>query len=228
MPPAEDEPSSESFTFRDRRRTSVSADAPATSPETPAATPAAPPTAAADPADTAGGTMDQTPTDQMSDTGDEAGGTISASDEAAMNAMLANMSEAELEQVAAAMGVPAEALKAHAASLAIGGGDGSSATADAAAGMDEGNAGELPDVYSVLALFLGELRNLAWLRMGLVANPGTGQIERDMAQAKVAIDTVAFLAQQIEPYVPAQERLPLRALVSDLQMNFVEQSKRNG
>lgn len=86
--------------------------------------------------------------------------------------------------------------------------------------------GSLPDIYSVLALFLGELRNLAWLRMGLVANPGTGQIERDMAQAKVAIDTVAFLASQLEGTVPPEERLPLRALVSDLQINFVEQSKR--
>lgn len=95
------------------------------------------------------------------------------------------------------------------------------------AGDESGEAGELPDVYAVLALFLGELRNLAWLRMGLVANPGTGQIERDLPQAKVAIDTVAFLAQQLEPTVAPQERLPLRALVSDLQINFVEQTKRS-
>jgi len=103
--------------------------------------------------------------------------------------------------------------------------------ADAAMGMmmgddEEGDTGELPDVNAVLALFLGELRNLAWLRMGLVANPGTGKIERDLDQAKVAIDTVAFLAQQLELSVAPQERLPLKALVSDLQLNFVEQSKR--
>jgi Domain of unknown function (DUF1844). len=85
---------------------------------------------------------------------------------------------------------------------------------------------ELPDVYSVLALFLQELRGLAWLRMGLVANPSTGKIERDLGQARVAIDTVAFLASQLEQVVPPEERLPLKALVSDLQVNFVEQSKR--
>jgi hypothetical protein len=92
---------------------------------------------------------------------------------------------------------------------------------------DAQDAGQLPDVYSVLALFMGELRNLAWLRMGLVANPGTGEIERDLPQAKVAIDTVAFLATQLEPLVAPEERLPLKALVSDLQVNFVEQSKRS-
>lgn len=85
---------------------------------------------------------------------------------------------------------------------------------------------ELPDVYTILAMFLGELRNLAWIRMGLVANPLSGVIERDLAQARVAIDTAAFIASRLEPIVPAEERLPLRALVSDLQMNFVEQSKR--
>jgi hypothetical protein len=84
----------------------------------------------------------------------------------------------------------------------------------------------LPDIYSVLMLFLGEMRSHAWLRMGLVANPVTGMIERDLTQAKVAIDTAVFLAGQIEGVLPPEERLPLRAMISDLQINFVEQSKR--
>jgi len=84
----------------------------------------------------------------------------------------------------------------------------------------------LPDIYSVLMLFLGEMRSHAWLRMGLVANPVTGMIERDLAQARVAIDTAVFLAGQIEGVLPPEERLPLRAMISDLQINFVEQSKR--
>lgn len=91
---------------------------------------------------------------------------------------------------------------------------------------EQGAPGEIPDVRSVLALFLGELRNLAWLRMGLVANPVTHEIEKDLMQAKMAIDTVAFLASQLEPHVAPEERLPLKAMVSDLQVNFVEQSKR--
>lgn len=92
---------------------------------------------------------------------------------------------------------------------------------------DDGEeSNEIPDVRSVLALFMGELRNLAWLRMGLVANPMTGQIEKDLGQAKMAIDTVSFLAEQLDPHVAPEERLPLKAMVSDLRLNFVEQSKR--
>jgi hypothetical protein len=92
----------------------------------------------------------------------------------------------------------------------------------------EGEEGSLPDVYSVLALFLGELRNLALIRLGLVPNPVTGQPEGDLAQARVAIDTVAFLASQLDNVVSPEERLPLKALVSDMQMAFVEISKRAG
>lgn len=95
-------------------------------------------------------------------------------------------------------------------------------------GYDGEPNGPLPDVFSVLAIFLQELRSLAYLRMGLIANPGTGQIERDLFQAKVAIDTVGFLASQLEPVIAPEERLPLRAMVSDLQMNFIEQTKQNG
>ena len=91
---------------------------------------------------------------------------------------------------------------------------------------EQGAPGEIPDVRSVLALFLGELRNLAWLRMGLVANPVTNEIEKDLLQAKMAIDTVTFLASQLDAHVAPEERLPLKAMVSDLQVNFVEQSKR--
>ncbi len=95
------------------------------------------------------------------------------------------------------------------------------------AGIGEADESALPDVYSVLALFLGELRNLAWLRMGLVANPATGEIERDLPQARVAIDTAAFLADKLKNVVAPEERVPLQSLISDLQVNFVEQTKRN-
>nr|WP_309688081.1 DUF1844 domain-containing protein [Armatimonas sp.] len=102
----------------------------------------------------------------------------------------------------------------------------SDSDSDSEGDPDAEESSEIPDVRSVLALFMGELRNLAWLRMGLVANPMTGEIEKDLAQAQMAINTVGFLADQLEPHVAPEERLPLKAMISDLQLNFVEQSKR--
>ena len=120
---------------------------------------------------------------------------------AAFAAGAADVSDAELEEFLAANGS---------------GDDGYGAEED----------GALPDVYSILALFLGELRNLSLIRLGLVPNPVSGQAERDLPQARVAIDTVAFLAGQLDGVVSPDEQLPLKALVSELQMQYVEQTKK--
>jgi hypothetical protein len=85
---------------------------------------------------------------------------------------------------------------------------------------------ELPDIYSVVAIFLGEMRSHAILRLGLAPNPMTGQSEQDLAQAKIAIDTAVFLGSQLESVLTAEEKLPLHAMLSELQMLFVEQSKK--
>ena len=90
----------------------------------------------------------------------------------------------------------------------------------------EGDENTIPDIYSVLIMFLGEMRNHSLLRLGLVPNPMNGQMERDLEQARVAINTAGFLAKQLEPVLPPEERLPLQAMLSDLQTHFVEQARR--
>ena len=80
------------------------------------------------------------------------------------------------------------------------------------------------DVYSLLRSFIGLLGAQAWQWMGLIKDPSTGKIEKDMAQAKVAIDAVAALMAQIEAGLSPSESEELRAMLSDLRINFVRQS----
>jgi len=82
------------------------------------------------------------------------------------------------------------------------------------------------DVYSLLKSFVGLLGAHAWQWMGLIKNPVTGQMEKDLAQAKVAIDTISALAHQLEDKLEPSEREELRSLLSNLQINFVQQSAR--
>jgi hypothetical protein len=85
---------------------------------------------------------------------------------------------------------------------------------------------ELPpvDVYALLNSFIGILGAHAWQWMGLVKNPVTGQLDKDMTQAKIAIDTVSAIIAQLEGKAPPAEHQELRSLLSDLQINFVKQS----
>ena len=94
------------------------------------------------------------------------------------------------------------------------------------AALPEEGSGEfsLPDVRDLLTEYLLVLRDVAVLRLGLAPNPGTGQLEPDPPQARIAIDTMVFLAGQIEPFLHPDESLPLKSMLSDLQLAYVRQA----
>ena len=82
----------------------------------------------------------------------------------------------------------------------------------------------LPSVHDLLQFMVGMLAEQAWLRMGIRLAPGQREVEKDLAQAKIAIDTIVYIVDRIHPHVGDEERKALRGLVSDLQINFVRQS----
>lgn len=88
-------------------------------------------------------------------------------------------------------------------------------------------AGELPvaSVYDILQFFAGMLSEQAWQKMGLRLAPGQKEMTKDMTQAKLAIDTIAFIVDKLHPHIGENERKALRGLLSDLQLNFVRQSQ---
>lgn len=81
------------------------------------------------------------------------------------------------------------------------------------------------DTYSLLGLFVGIVAEKAWQTMGLRTKPGTDKIETDFDQARVAVDTVAFLAEKISSRLPDDEKRRLEGLVADLKLNYVRLTK---
>ncbi len=79
-------------------------------------------------------------------------------------------------------------------------------------------------VVDVVLLLIGELHALAWLHMGLTANPETGLVAKDLPQAQLAIDCIAGLIESLGSAVPKPERDDLERLLADLRLNFVRQS----
>jgi len=94
----------------------------------------------------------------------------------------------------------------------------------------EGEEAQLPlepvDVFGVVEYCISVLNAYAWQSMGLVINPITKRAERDLPQARIAIDCVESLFRRIEPELPADLARKLRQVVADLQVNFVRQSQR--
>ncbi|MCL6623581.1 MAG: DUF1844 domain-containing protein [Fimbriimonadales bacterium] len=94
----------------------------------------------------------------------------------------------------------------------------------------EEQKGEKPlaplDVYLLISGSLEQFAALAWQKMGLHPDPLTGEVHRDLPQAKLAIDFVARFIEALEPQANDVERRRLQNLLSDLRINFVKQSQK--
>jgi hypothetical protein len=76
----------------------------------------------------------------------------------------------------------------------------------------------------MVGLYIGQLQEIAWSRMGLTPNPTSGTIERDLADARLAIDCAADLVGRIMPLLDATTRRELETMLANLRLNFVQQS----
>ncbi len=68
----------------------------------------------------------------------------------------------------------------------------------------------------------------AMQQMGKVASPVSGEIERDLDQARASIDMVEMLQRRTEGHRSARESEFLDKVLFELRMNYVDEVKRGG
>ena len=76
----------------------------------------------------------------------------------------------------------------------------------------------------LLMWFLGLLAAKAWEGMGLVPNPGTNKIQKDLQDARIAIDAYAAIFEAVRAQIDDQPRREMETLLTTLRLNFVEKS----
>ncbi len=79
-------------------------------------------------------------------------------------------------------------------------------------------------VADLVRIFIGELHARAWVHMGVVVNPATSELAKDLPQARLAIDCIASLSEHLLPFASEAERAELDRMVADLRMNYVRQA----
>ncbi len=79
------------------------------------------------------------------------------------------------------------------------------------------------NVVELLRWMIGVLAGGAWQNLGLVPHPTTKKMERNLDDARLAIDAAAALIDQLKPRVDEKERRDLDTLLANLRLNFVEQ-----
>lgn len=81
------------------------------------------------------------------------------------------------------------------------------------------------DVYEYAVKMLDVWASIAWSKMGLTPDIITGTMSTDLAQAKVAINVAASLAETVEGQLDDEDRRRVQGLVRDLKINYVQKSK---
>ena len=103
-----------------------------------------------------------------------------------------------------------------------------SSTSGGAPGGEESGRQAVPieaiPTRELLVWMLGVLGAKAWQGMGLMPNPASGKIERDLGEAKIAIDAFAGLLDAMRSQLEGQALRDTEALLTTLRVNFVEKS----
>jgi hypothetical protein len=81
------------------------------------------------------------------------------------------------------------------------------------------------DIYQLIELFILLLSEQAWRYIGLKVDPRTNKINKDLVKAQVAIDSIILLVDKIESSLDDAEIERLRRLITDLQLNYAENTK---
>jgi hypothetical protein len=67
---------------------------------------------------------------------------------------------------------------------------------------------------------------LALQQLGKLVNPITGAVDRDLRQARITIDILEMVREKTAGNLSPEEKRLLDAVLTELQMNYVDESKR--
>ena len=81
------------------------------------------------------------------------------------------------------------------------------------------------DVYQMIMLMTEQMAAVAWQKLGLQPDMITGKIEKDLDQARIAIDVTAGLAAFLESQLDDEDKRRIHSLVRDLMINYVQQTQ---
>ena len=79
-------------------------------------------------------------------------------------------------------------------------------------------------VWHILPFFMRILDNVAWQKMGLIVNPMTQEIDKDLDQARAAIDSYEALLNQLGTHIELDAKEALQSRLADLKLNFATQA----
>lgn len=79
-------------------------------------------------------------------------------------------------------------------------------------------------LWQIIPVFINVFDRVAWQKMGLVVNPKSQEIEKDLDQARAAIDCYDALLTKLGDNVDPELKKLLETRLTDLKLNFAQQA----
>ena len=92
-------------------------------------------------------------------------------------------------------------------------------------GKEEEKKYKEPDLPTLFIWFISMLSGKVWEYLGLMMNPDTKEIKKDLPKAKIAIDSISFLYEQVKDELMKEDIKRIEDLLANLKMNYVEKLK---
>ncbi len=81
-----------------------------------------------------------------------------------------------------------------------------------------------PSVYDLVMYMVDQWAAISWQKLGLQPDAMTGKVEKNLPEAKVAIDLTAHLAGILEAQLDDGDKRRIHGLVRDLRINYVQKN----
>lgn len=102
-----------------------------------------------------------------------------------------------------------------------------SATAEAPKGEEAQEAQDAPEtlnMYDLLRMMLGMCVQQAWIHLGIQLAPGAKELKMDLPQARLAIDTVAYIKEALAAQLQEAEKREIEQILATLRLNYVQRA----
>lgn len=88
------------------------------------------------------------------------------------------------------------------------------------------NGSEFGKHDQTLLAMISQYQTLAMISLGKIQNPATGEVERDLDQARVFIDILEMLKFKCRHETPEDLLRLMDSAVMDLHLNFLDEKKK--
>lgn len=93
--------------------------------------------------------------------------------------------------------------------------------------LGDSEGGKIPSPGELLEFSFGVIQSQTVVRMGLMADPATGLIARDLTQARQGIDFISSLVQNAGDLLSPEQAKRMEATLTDLRINYVNILKQS-